>query len=77
MLDVNISAIVQLSTIFGNLNVFHYQGTTYAFIYVLLAARGALLGASIMVTEDKKVVACAPKELSIYSFIWKKGMGKI
>ena len=55
----------------------HHQGTTYTFIYFLLAARGALLGASIMVTEDKKVVACAPKEFSIYSFIWKKGMGKI
>jgi hypothetical protein len=59
------------------LNDLHCQDTTCLFIHLLLAARGALLGASIMVTEDNKIVACAPKESSIYSFIWKKGMGKI
>ena len=34
------------------------------------------MGASILAIKNEKVVACAPKNLAIKSFIWMKGMGK-
>ena len=42
----------------------------------MLAARGSMLGSSVMTTDDE-VIVCAPKEYAIFSFIWMKGMGKV